>query len=144
MKAGEAVFALMRVIVGVLWLCHGAQKVLGAFPDGKGTPVLWQGGQDLLDGVLIKPRLTLFGALALLLGFLIAIGLFARIAGLIASAEMAVNYVMFHAGAGFWPIVNHGELAMLYCFIFLYVAARGAGRYSADALRSATPGARGS
>jgi putative oxidoreductase len=65
---------------------------------------------------------------------MIALGLFAGWAAFIASGEMAVAYFMVHAKGGFWPIVNKGELAVVYCFLFLYMAARGAGPYSVDAM----------
>ena len=73
------------------------------------------------------------GIIELVCGFLIAFGLFTRIAAFFASGEMAVAYFMVHAKGGFWPIDNKGELAVVYCFLFLYIAARGAGPYSADA-----------
>ena len=63
-----------------------------------------------------------------------AVGLWAGYAAFVASGQMAVAYFMAHASGGFWPIVNQGELAVLYCFVFLYVASRGSGRLSVDAL----------
>jgi len=72
-------------------------------------------------------------------GILIALGLFTSPAALIASGEMAVAYFKAHAPRGLWPIMNRGELATLYCFFFLYVAARGAGPWSLDALRRRQP-----
>ena len=66
-------------------------------------------------------------------GLLIALGLFASWAAFIASGQMAVAYFMVHAKGGFWPIINKGELAVVYCFLFLYIAARGSGPYSVDA-----------
>jgi len=74
------------------------------------------------------------GAIELVAGSLIAVGLFAAFAAFLASGEMAVAYFMSHAPHGFWPTVNHGELAVLYCFAFLFIAARGSGRWSLDAL----------
>jgi putative oxidoreductase len=136
-KAAEPIYALLRFVAGGLFACHGAQKVLGAFPGTQGPPMAvigWDGAQDLLDGVLVKPQLTLFGFWALVGGLLIAVGLFARFAAFIASGEMAVNYFIFHAPGGFWPILNHGEPAVLYCFIFLYIAARGSGPFGIDAM----------
>ena len=70
------------------------------------------------------------GLIELVAGLLIAIGLFTSWAAFIASGEMAVAYFMVHAKDGLWPIVNKGELAVLYCFVFLYMACRGGGRYS--------------
>ena len=68
-------------------------------------------------------------------GILIAAGFFASVVAFIAAGEMAVAYFKQHSPGGFWPIVNRGELAVLYCFIFLYIAARGSGTLSIDALR---------
>jgi len=70
----------------------------------------------------------------LVAGFMIALGLVTRIAALIASGEMAVAYFMAHASGGFFPIVNHGESAVLYCFVFLFIVFYGPGRLSIDAL----------
>jgi len=67
-------------------------------------------------------------------GVLVALGLWAGYAGFIISGEMAVAYFMMHAPGGFWPIANKGELAVLYCFVFLYIASRGSGRLSIEAL----------
>lgn len=87
------------------------------------------------------PPLIIAGAvIELVAGFLIAIGLFTGIAAFIASGEMAVAYFTTHAPGGFWPIENKGELAVLYCFVWLFVAAHGAGIWSIDnALRRRTP-----
>ena len=71
-------------------------------------------------------------------GLLITLGLFTGIAAFIASGEMAVAYFMGHASHGFWPLVNKGEPAVLYCFAFLYMAARGSGIWSVDQLRRRT------
>ena len=67
-----------------------------------------------------------------------AIGLFTRVAAFIASGEMAAAYFMVHAKMGFWPIINKGELAVAYCFVFLYIAAHGAGAFSLDGMRRRT------
>ncbi|HEX9724238.1 MAG TPA: DoxX family protein [Vicinamibacteria bacterium] len=115
-------FALLRIVAGLLFLQHGAQKLfglLGGFGESGGTaPLLSLMG---LAGVI-----EFFG------GLLIALGLFAGWAAFVASGQMAVAYFMAHAPRGFFPIQNGGELAALYCFIFLYVAARGAGIWSID------------
>jgi putative oxidoreductase len=76
------------------------------------------------------------GWIELVAGILILIGLFTGVAAFISSGEMAVAYFMVHAKGGFWPIVNHGESAVLYCFAFLYMAACGSGIWSVDQLRS--------
>ena len=114
-RYAEIAYTLLRVVAGLMFAVHGAQKLFG-FLDGKQMPVgslFWVGG-------LIE----------LVAGLLIAIGLFTSWAAFIASGEMAVAYFMVHAKDGFWPIVNKGELAVLYCFVFLYMACRGGGRYS--------------
>jgi putative oxidoreductase len=112
------VLGVLRIIVGVLFICHGAQKVLGAFggvPPGTPAFIKWTAG-------LIE----------LVTGLLMAIGLFTRPAAFLASGLMAVAYFMVHAGGGFFPIVNHGELAVVYCFLFLYLAAAGPGAFSVE------------
>jgi len=117
-RYSEAIYCLMRLMVGLAFAQHGAQKVLGLL-----------GGQKMplasLPGVA--------GIIELVGGLLIAIGLFAGWAAFIASGQMAVAYFMVHAKGGFWPIINKGELAVAYCFIFLYIASRGSGRYSLEA-----------
>lgn len=112
----EPIFAVLRVVAGLLFACHGAQKLFGVL-----------GGQ-----VAGEPLMILAGVIELAGGLLIAVGLFTPIAAFIASGEMAVAYFVAHAPQGFWPIQNGGELAALYCFLFLYVAARGGGPYSVD------------
>jgi putative oxidoreductase len=79
------------------------------------------------------------GILELVGGLLIAIGLFTRPVAFILSGEMAVAYFMVHAPGGFWPVVNHGELAALYCFVFLYFAFAGPGPWSVDSMRKTPP-----
>lgn len=110
----------MRIIVGLLFACHGGQKILG-FP-----PVQKQMALDTLGMV--------GGYIELIGGFLIALGLFTRPAAFIASGMMAVAYFMVHAKGGFFPIVNRGEPAVVYCFVFLYMFFRGSGPLSLDAL----------
>jgi putative oxidoreductase len=119
-KWSEQIYALLRFFAGVLFACHGVQKVFGLL----GAQRQAQDAQGLIAG-----------AIELVAGALIALGLFASPAAFLASGEMAVAYFMVHAGRGFWPIVNKGELAVLYCFLFLYIAARGSGALSLDALR---------
>ncbi len=115
----EAIYAVTRVVVGVLFACHGAQKLFGAL-----------GGQSQLG----NPLMVTAGVIELGGGLLVALGLFAGWAAFLASGLMAAAYFMAHASGGFWPIVNKGELAVVYCFVFLYIAARGAGRFSLDAV----------
>jgi putative oxidoreductase len=118
-----AAFAAMRIVSGLLFSCHGMQKVLGWFAE-KGQPPV---GSQLWIG----------GVIELVAGLLIAIGLLTRPAAIIASGTMAVAYFQFHwklATADFaWlPVVNQGELAVIYCFLFLFIAAHGAGIASVD------------
>src|SRR5450432_512058 len=117
--AGPA-YCLMRLIVGLLFACHGGQKILGFPPGGHGA----EGG------------LMVFGAwVELVCGFLIAFGLLTRVAALIASGEMAVAYFMAHFSADkFFPIQNHGESAVVYCFVFVFILFHGPGAWSIDAL----------
>jgi len=114
----EATYAVMRFILGALFVCHGAQKLFGAF------------GGPSAD----KPLMIAAGVIEFFGGLLIAVGLLTRAAGFLASGEMAVAYFLSHAPKGLWPIVNGGERAVLYCFAFLFVAAHGGGIYSLDAL----------
>lgn len=114
---------ILRIVAGLLFLAHGLVKLFG-FPPGA------------MPGQI--PILGLLGAAALIeliAGTLILVGLFTRIAAFIASGEMAVAYWMFHAPKSIYPIVNMGEVAILFCFIFLYLAAAGPGAYSLDARR---------
>ena len=110
-------YATMRIVVGLLFFCHGAQKVFG-----------WFGGQP-------APLTSLFGVagiLELVLGGLITIGFLTSYAAFVASGEMAVAYFMAHYPKSFWPLENEGEPAVLFCFIFLYIATQGAGICSVD------------
>jgi putative oxidoreductase len=113
----ETSFALMRFFAGALLACHGAQKLFGAF------------GGHAMTGV---PLMLAAGIIELGCGVLVALGLFTRVAALIASGEMAVAYFKSHSPHGFWPIENKGELAVALCFVFLFIAAHGSGRYSLD------------
>jgi putative oxidoreductase len=117
-------YALMRVVTGSLLACHGAQKLFGAF-----------GGQRVSLGSLMG----LAGVIELFGGVLVAVGLFAGSAAFLCSGFMAFAYFMAHASKGFWPILNHGELAVAYCFVFLYIATRGSGPGSIDALMGKRP-----
>jgi putative oxidoreductase len=116
------ILALLRIVAGLLFLEHGAQKFF-AFP----APFPMPGP--------LPPIEVAAGAIELVAGLLITIGLFTRLAAFIASGEMAVGYFMFHFPKGFWPAVNMGEAAILYCFIFLYLAAAGPGAWSVDGAR---------
>ena len=110
----------MRLIAGLMFACHGGQKILNFPPGGHGMP---PGAMGAL-GAWIE----LAG------GFLIAFGLLTRVAAFISSGEMAVAYFMVHAKGGFFPIQNHGEGAIFYCWFFFFVFFYGPGRWSIDAL----------
>lgn len=116
-------FALLRLVSGLMMACHGGQKVLGMFADPAHAMHFPVGSFMWVGGVL-----ELVG------GFLVAFGLFGSIAAFILSGQMAVAYFMAHAKGGFFPIVNKGELAVLYCFVFLYIACHGSGILSLDQL----------
>ena len=113
----EPAFLALRVVSGGMFAVHGAQKLFGAF-----------GGQAM-TGV---PLMLAAGIIEFAGGLMIALGLFGDVAAFVASGEMAVAFFMVHAKNGLNPIVNKGEAAVLYCFLFLYIAARGTGPYSLD------------
>ena len=113
----ELLYAAMRLVAGLLFACHGAQKLFGVI-----------GGESQLS----NPMMLGAGVVEFAGGLLVALGLWASYAAFIASGEMAVAYFMVHAPGGFWPILNKGELAVLYCFVFLFIASRGSGRWSVE------------
>jgi putative oxidoreductase len=112
-------YALLRIMAGILFAFHGAQKLLGLF--GQSRPPL--GSQLFFAGII-----ELFGGLAVMLG------LKTRLAAFICSGEMAVAYFQVHwkfqLNSHFFPIVNQGELALLYCFVFFLIATRGGVKWS--------------
>ena len=118
-KYSELLYAVMRMVVGLLFACHGAQKLFGVL----------QGQSQLTNPVLLSAGVIEFAG-----GGMVALGLWAGYAAFLASGEMAVAYFMAHAAEGFWPITNKGELAVLYCFVFLYIASRGSGALSVEAV----------
>ena len=113
-------YVLLRVIAGLAFAQHGAQKLFGVL-----------GG----SAVALASQRGLAGIIEFVGGIMIALGLFTSPVAFLASGEMAWAYFQSHAPRGFWPIQNGGELAVLYCFIFLYVAAVGSGKLSIDAIR---------
>lgn len=115
----ERIYAVLRFVVGFLFTFHGFQKLLGAF--GREPVPLF--GIFGLAGII-----EFFG------GILIAAGLFTSWAAIITSGTMAVAYFWKHQPGGLWPIENHGELAVVYCWIFLYIAAHGARKWSVASL----------
>ena len=118
-RFADPVYCLMRLIVGLNFASHGGQLLFGMF-----------GGMPGSD----KPLLQLCGWIALVGGFLVAFGLLTRLAAFFASGTMAVAYFMAHAPHSLFPIVNEGELAVLYCWVFLFIFFHGPGRWSIDAL----------
>jgi len=119
-RVSPCLLSVLRIVVAVLFMQHGGQKLLGYPPGGHGTVPL-----DSLLGVA--------GVLELAGGALLLVGFLTRPAAFILSGQMAVAYFMAHAKGGFWPAQNGGELAVVYCFVFLYLAAAGAGAWSVDA-----------
>jgi putative oxidoreductase len=113
-------FAIMRIVVGVLFAMHGSQKLFGT-PGGK-PPV------ELVSLMGVAGIIEFAG------GLLIAFGFLTRIAAFLSSGTMAVAYFMAHASQHVLPIINQGELAVVYCFVFLYIWAHGAGIWSIDSL----------
>jgi putative oxidoreductase len=124
MKPFEAqLYAALRIVAGLMFLCHGSQKLFGwpvPMPEGANAPafVIW-----------------IAGPVELITGILIAIGLMTRWAAFLAAGQMAAAYWMAHGLKAFFPIANGGEMAALYCFLFLFICARGPGIWSADGAR---------
>jgi putative oxidoreductase len=121
-RAAPVLLAALRVVSGLLFLAHGLVKVAG-FPAGA------QPGQQALFGLM-----GIGGMIEIVAGALLIVGFLTRPAAFNASGEKAVAYWMFHAPASMYPAVNGGDAAILFSFIFLYVAAAGAGAFSIDAL----------
>lgn len=121
----DLIYCVMRLLVGLMFACHGAQLVLGRF-----------GGMPGSD----KPLMMVGGWIQLIGGLLIAFGLLTRPAAFISSGTMAVAYFMKHVAVApnlkvkLVPILNHGELAVIYCWVFLFILFYGAGRLSIDAM----------
>jgi putative oxidoreductase len=118
-RLAGATHALLRIVTGLLFICPGGMKLFG-----------WFGGMP--GGVRLSPLLIAAGVIEVFGGALIVIGLFTRPVAFIASGEMAVAYFMGHFPKGFWPILNQGQPAVLFCFIFLFLAASGPGPFSLD------------
>ena len=115
------VLSIVRIVVALLFFEHGLSKMFG-FPSASSMPALF--------------TMSWFaGAIEFVGGFFLAIGLYARLAAFVMSGEMAFAYFLSHAPHGFFPIVNRGDSAVLYCFVFLYFVFAGAGPWSLDAIR---------
>jgi putative oxidoreductase len=119
----DQLHALLRIIAGLLFLEHGTAKLF-AFP------VPQMGVPDPLPTMLVVAAV-----IELVLGVLIVLGLFTRLAAFVAAGEMAVAYFIAHFPRGFWPVANMGDAAILFCFVFLYIAAAGPGAWSVDRAR---------
>lgn len=122
-KYHELTLNLMRIVFGLMFWQHGAQKLLG-----------WMGGFGGEPGntAQLFSMMGLAGVLEFFGGLLILLGLFTRPVAFILAGEMAVAYFTAHGFNAFWPLVNRGETAVLYCFAFLFMAAMGGGRFSLD------------
>ena len=116
--------SVLRIVTAAIFMVHGSQKLLG-FPP-------------MAEGMAMPPPFSLFwfgGILELFGGLLVLLGLFTRPVAFVLAGEMAVAYWMFHAPQGPFPALNGGDAAILYCFVFLYLAAAGPGPWSLDAWR---------
>ena len=115
----EAAYALLRIVSGAMFAFHGVQKLFGVLTD---------------HAPRIFTQIWVGGVIELVAGLLIAVGLCTSCAAFVASGTMAVAYVQFHwklqLGARFFPAINQGELALLYSFLFLFIACRGSGKWS--------------
>jgi putative oxidoreductase len=116
-KYSAFLYAALRLVAGLLFACHGAQKLFGVL-----------GGRAELS----DPEGLMAGIIEFVGGSMIALGLSSSYAAFVASGEMAMAYFKAHAARGLWPIMNRGELAVVYSFLFLYIASRGSGSFSVD------------
>ncbi len=119
-KYAPYIYALLRIIAGFLLVWHGSQKLLG-YPAPK-------------QAMALSGMMAVAGTIELIGGLMIMLGLFASVAAFVASGMLAVAYFIQHAPGSFLPLTNGGELAVIYCFVFLYIAARGSGALSIDSL----------
>jgi len=123
-RRSDEIYLVLRLLSGLMFMFHGLQKVVGVLTEHQ-PPV---GSQIWIGGVI-----------ELVTGLAIAVGFFTSCAAFLASGTMAVAYIQFHWALGFgkdfFPVVNKGELALVYALLFLYIASKGGGRFSVDALR---------
>jgi len=120
---------LLRIIAGFLFMPHGAQKLFGWLGGMGGTGA----SASFPDLIWVAGVLEFFGGLCILLGA------WTRPVALLLSGQMAVAYFMGHASRGFWPLLNRGELAVLYCFVFLFLATAGGGPFTVERLWQKQP-----
>ena len=118
-RFADPFYCIMRFIVGLMFACHGLDKIFGTF----------SGKTEALPALMM-----LGGWIEIICGFLVALGLLTRIAAFVASGEMAAAFFMMHAPKSLIPYVNKGELAVVYCFVFFYIFLRGPGSWSIDAM----------
>jgi putative oxidoreductase len=118
-RYADPVYCILRLLAGLMFACHGLDKIFGTFGGETGGPAL----------------IVVGGWIEIVCGFLVAVGLLTRVAAFVASGEMAAAFFMMHAKNGVLiPYVNKGELAVIYCFVFLFIFLYGPGRWSVDAL----------
>ena len=118
----QYMLSILRIVSGLLFMQHGAQKLFGFLAPTQST------GHPLFSLMGIAGVLEFFG------GLLLVFGLFTRPVAFLLSGEMAVAYFMAHAPKGFWPLQNGGDLAVLWSFVFVYMAIAGGGKWSLDRL----------
>lgn len=123
-KAAPYLLSILRIVMGFLFMQHGSEKLLGFLPG--------HGHLELISTASLFSLHGLAGILELGGGFLILLGLFTRPVAFIVSGEMAFAYFMVHIHGGPWPLLNHGGMAIAFCFVFLYLSARGGGPWSLD------------
>ena len=117
-RFADPFYCIMRLVVGLMFACHGLDKIFGTFTPKEALP----------------PLMAVGGWLEIICGFLVAFGLLTRLAAFFASGEMAVAFFMMHAPRGLIPYVNKGELAVVYCFVFFYIFLRGSGSWGIDSI----------
>lgn len=122
-RAGQITHVLLRIVAGFLFMQHGGQKLFG-----------WYGGIGLPEGAPLPTLMMVAGVLEVFGGLAIILGLLTRPVAFLLSGEMAVAYFKAHFPQGPLPLQNHGEPPALFCFIFLFLAANGAGGFSLDGI----------
>jgi putative oxidoreductase len=125
------IYAFVRIVIGFLFALHGTQKLFMFPPFPKMCPCP---GDPVPDLASMATFLTVVGTMELVFGLMVMLGFFTRLGGFLASGMMAVAYFVGHQGQGALPHTNQGEPAVLFCFIFLYIAARGVGTWGIDSM----------